>query len=520
MKCETEGVPSPREADAGAGLLWDAKRLFRSECAQPAVVFSGTYRSDPSIVWTGTVEDIRDRRSSRISDSLLCSSAPCVLEASSMRFMIFSEEDWNSQESAPCLGFRAAGSLQSFKVRKVLKVNPPLTITKNAQDKIKPKIGLSQKTGISSVDEVSVSTLSSVSNVSSGIGSLLRLQRFNPSTTRASFNVSRRPLERVQVTETGSLRIRGDYWPVTLQEAMFLPQFPVRSPVNKESFDVIRPLGEGSFGKVFLVKRKEDGHEFAMKVMSKNQVIQRGILKQCKEEMTIQTMCGHHPFLVGCKFHWQSQKRLYLVTEYVSQGDMMALWKSIAPFSEDLVKIYAAQIIMALDFLHCAGIIYRDLKLENVMLDQEMCIKITDFGLAKWLPHGKRTATICGTMQYMAPEILQMRSYNHCADWWSLGILLFALFAGEFPLGAPDTHEEMLLAVISFDFSLPKDVIASPAARAFLRSLLCIDPQKRPKSRYFIQRDAFFHGTNFDAIFNRKLKPDDLVKKLKMVVKD
>lgn len=141
--------------------------------------------------------------------------------------------------------------------------------------------------------------------------------------------------------------------------------------------------------------------------------------------------------------------------DYVPCGELLALWKRQGQFPEDVVRIYIAELAMVLDFLHLEGVIYRDLKMENILLDKDGHVQLTDFGLAKWLPSGERAKTICGTLQYMAPEVLYGQEYEHAADWWTLGILMYALLMGEFPISGPRDHREMGAAVARYAYGLP-----------------------------------------------------------------
>jgi len=224
-------------------------------------------------------------------------------------------------------------------------------------------------------------------------------------------------------------------WPVNLCEAPFLPEFPIRNGIDESNFIVLEIISSGGYGKVYKVVKKDDDNIFAMKVISKSQILKDNAVRQVKDEIKIHLLCGHHPFLIPSLFHWQSKKHLYLVTPFISGGDLHKLWKITGCFDIELIKIYVGELALAIDFLHNAGIIYRDLKMENVLIESNGHLKLIDFGLSKWLSFGGRTYTLCGTLHYMAPEVLQPKSigegYTHSVDWWSLGVLLFALLEGE-----------------------------------------------------------------------------------------
>ncbi len=160
-----------------------------------------------------------------------------------------------------------------------------------------------------------------------------------------------------------------------------------------------------------------DKQIYAMKIMSKSQIVKDNAVQQVKgkfynkkkqfsikfliflDEVTIAQSCLSHPFIVHTHYYWQSRRYLYIITDYVENGELLSLWLRIRRFPEIIVKIYIAQVAMVLDYLHNKGIIYRDVKMENILLDENGNIKIIDFGLSKWLPLGQRTTTICGTLQ-------------------------------------------------------------------------------------------------------------------------
>lgn len=164
------------------------------------------------------------------------------------------------------------------------------------------------------------------------------------------------------------------------------------------------------------VSSLHDQQIYAMKIMSKSQIVKDHAVQQvkgkltdeyeinvehlcCIDEVTIAQSCFSHPFVVHTHFYWQSRRYLYIITDYVENGELLTLWLRIRRFPQIIVQIYIAQVAMVLDYLHSKGIIYRDVKMENILLDEHGNIKIIDFGLSKWLPLGQRTTTICGTLQ-------------------------------------------------------------------------------------------------------------------------
>ncbi|VDM60013.1 unnamed protein product [Angiostrongylus costaricensis] len=163
------------------------------------------------------------------------------------------------------------------------------------------------------------------------------------------------------------------------------------------------------------------------------------------------------PYVFVARFYasWQTRSKLYTIFQYPvgGIGDMFSLWQELGVFSEQTVQIYGAELACALDFLHSHDVIYRDLKLENVTLDSIGHVKLVDFGLAKELKNGERTNTICGTLQYMSPDIASEKPYSHYVDWWSLAVLLHIVVTGKYPYpNANATHHRHLRFV---DYSTP-----------------------------------------------------------------
>ncbi|KAL4716710.1 hypothetical protein ACJJTC_004829, partial [Scirpophaga incertulas] len=189
-------------------------------------------------------------------------------------------------------------------------------------------------------------------------------------------------------------------WPVAHKESIFLPEFPITTNLLK-NYQINEVIANGAFGKVYKVTNLKEKIPYALKVLSKAQIVHENAVRQVKEEARIQTICGHHTFIVKAISRWQTKKRLYIVSEYIPGGELLALLDSYGKLPVDLVKIFVAEIAIALDFLHNAGVIYRDLKPENILLDADLHIQLIDFGLSKWLSIGARTTTLCGTLKYM-----------------------------------------------------------------------------------------------------------------------
>ncbi|KAH9627872.1 hypothetical protein HF086_015316 [Spodoptera exigua] len=191
-------------------------------------------------------------------------------------------------------------------------------------------------------------------------------------------------------------------WPVAHKESIFQPEFPITTDLLQKDFQIEETIAKGAFGEVYKVKKISEDKEYALKVLSKSQIVNESAVRQVKEEARIQAACGHHSFIAGAVARWQTKKRLYIVSEYIPGGELLALLDKYGKLPEELVKIFVAEIAIAIDFLHNAGVIYRDLKPENILLDSDCHIRLIDFGLSKWLSIGSRTTTLCGTLKYMA----------------------------------------------------------------------------------------------------------------------
>lgn len=201
-------------------------------------------------------------------------------------------------------------------------------------------------------------------------------------------------------------------------------------------FDLLKVVGKGAFGKVMLVRKKHgagSGQIYAMKVLKKSVVAAKGQIEHTKSERSI--LCEiRHPYIVRLRFAFQSDDKLYLVTDYYNGGSLFYHLRKSRSFTEVRAKFYGAQLLSALDHLHKQHIIYRDLKLENVLMDSHGNIALTDFGLSKQnIDSTSGASTFCGTAEYIAPELLKGQTYGIAVDWWSFGILLFEMMHGRTP---------------------------------------------------------------------------------------
>ena len=254
------------------------------------------------------------------------------------------------------------------------------------------------------------------------------------------------------------------------------------------------------------MRKKDTGEIFAMKVLRKAVVVRKrkGMEHTRNERNILEVM--RHPFIVDLKYAFQTNGKLYLVMRYLSGGELFFHLSKNHMFSEEIVRFYAVEILLALEFLHSEGVIYRDLKPENICLDSDGHVCLTDFGLAKEAVHSEHAgaSSFCGTPEYMAPEILMRCGHGKAVDWWSYGVLLYEMLTGTPPfVGAnrTGTYSKIL-----------KDKLYLPAylsqeAKSLLRRLLARSPTKRLSLAEDVKRQAFFNNVNWEDALGKKLKP-------------
>uniref|UniRef100_A0A8C6VG24 Ribosomal protein S6 kinase related n=1 Tax=Naja naja TaxID=35670 RepID=A0A8C6VG24_NAJNA len=298
----------------------------------------------------------------------------------------------------------------------------------------------------------------------------------------------------------------GDEWPVAPHPSLFLPEFPVQPPLQQQQLKILGFLAKGTFGTVLKVLDSSQAKVFALKVspapvVPKVEVLHRDSVRQCKEEVSIQRQV-RHPFLHCLGESWQGKHHLFIMCSYCSSGDLFTLWKSSGPLAEGAIRLFATELVLVLAYLHNQGIVHRDVKVRDPHHISQSHLKLADFGLSRHLPWGRRAFTICGTLQYMAPEVLSGGPYNHAADWWSLGVLLFAMATGQFPVPPERDHLAMLQSVKRSSYAIPAGL--SWGLRLLLSELLCQDPQRRPCHLHHFRAHLFFRGMSFDADTLRK----------------
>ncbi|XP_048468976.1 ribosomal protein S6 kinase 2 alpha-like isoform X3 [Rhincodon typus] len=275
-------------------------------------------------------------------------------------------------------------------------------------------------------------------------------------------------------------------------------------------FELLKVLGQGSFGKVFLVRKikaPDLGQLYAMKVLKKATLKVRDRVRTKLERDILVDV--NHPFIVKLHYAFQTEGKLYLILDFLRGGDLFTRLSKEVMFTEEDVKIYLAELALALDHLHGFGIIYRDLKPENILLDEEGHIKLTDFGLSKEaVDHEKKAYSFCGTVEYMAPEVVNRRGHTHSADWWSYGVLMFEMLTGSLPFQGKDRKETMTL-ILKAKLGMPQ--FLSPEAQSLLRALFKRNPANRLGAGVDgveeIKRQPFFTNIDWNKLYRRELKP-------------
>ncbi|KAF2068608.1 hypothetical protein CYY_010065 [Polysphondylium violaceum] len=275
--------------------------------------------------------------------------------------------------------------------------------------------------------------------------------------------------------------------------------------VGIEDFDLLKVIGKGSFGKVMQVRKKDNGRIYAMKVLNKKNILERKEIDHTRAEKNILQKLVH-PFLVNLNYSFQTSDKLYFIMDYVNGGELFFHLQNEEKFNEDRVRFYCAEIVCGLEYLHNCGVLYRDLKPENILLTDDGHINLTDFGISKegLLSDNDRTATFCGTPEYLAPEILKGEPYGKAVDWWSFGTLVYEMLSGLPPFYSQDIrtmYNNIMNEKLTFTPQFSTD------ARNFITLLLERDPNKRIKDPKIIKSHPFFKDIDWEKCVRKELVP-------------
>ncbi|KAJ5155429.1 Serine/threonine-protein kinase psk1 [Penicillium capsulatum] len=282
--------------------------------------------------------------------------------------------------------------------------------------------------------------------------------------------------------------------------------------MTAEDFEPLLCLGKGSFGTVLLVRHAVTGKLYAQKQFRKASItVHKKLVEQTKTERMVLESVNRHPFVVKLFYAFQDHEKLYLILEYAQGGELFTHLAMERMFEEDAAAFYMAEMVLALEHLHQnVGVLYRDLKPENCLLDREGHLLLTDFGLSKIaLSDDDRCNSSLGTIEYMAPEVIQGKPYGKACDWWSLGALGYDLLTGSPPFRA-NNHTKLQEKIIKQKLVLP--YFLGPDAKDLLIRLLRKDPAKRlgyhmPKDLITIKKHRFFRKIDWAALERRELSP-------------
>lgn len=296
---------------------------------------------------------------------------------------------------------------------------------------------------------------------------------------------------------------------LTTVEGGLLPN--ITRKMTAVDFEPLTCLGKGSYGTVLLVKQQSTGRLYAQKQFRKASLtVHKKLVEQTKTERNILESVNRHPFVVKLFYAFQDQEKLYLILEYAQGGELFTHLAQERMFTEEVASFYMAEMVLALSHLHNnLGVVYRDLKPENCLLDAEGHLLLTDFGLSKVaVDEDDHCKSILGTVEYMAPEVIEGKKYGFAVDWWSLGALAFDLLTGGPPFQA-NNHAKILEKIVKQKLAMP--YFLGPDSKDLLTRLLRKEPNKRlganmPKDLQIIKKHRFFRRIDWSKLEKRELE--------------
>lgn len=286
-----------------------------------------------------------------------------------------------------------------------------------------------------------------------------------------------------------------------------LPLGPERhmSFFRLDDFVLVRSLGTGTFGRVYLARYKTVAKYFALKKLRKIDIYRLKQVDHVHNERSLLSRLSH-PFIIKLFSAMQDERHLYMLLEFAPGGELFHFLRRAGRLSLDAARFYIAELVLAIEYLHQHDVVYRDLKPENLLLDKDGHLKLADFGFAKVVPN--LTYTLCGTPEYLAPEIILGRGYGRSVDWWALGILLFEMLTGNPPFnGETPTaiYEKTLKGKVYYPSFLTQPTIE------FVSGLLLLDPSRRlgcsERGALEVKQMEFFADINWEAVYHRAYRP-------------
>ncbi|KAK6753347.1 hypothetical protein RB195_012753 [Necator americanus] len=281
-----------------------------------------------------------------------------------------------------------------------------------------------------------------------------------------------------------------------------------RDKITMDDFDFLKVLGKGTFGKVILCKEKRTSKLYAIKILKKEVIIAREEVAHTLTENRVLQRCKH-PFLTQLTYSFQTTHHLCFVMEFANGGELFTHLQKSGTFSESRSRFYGAEIVLALGYLHSLSIVYRDMKLENLLLDKDGHIKIADFGLCKEeISFGDKTSTFCGTPEYLAPEVLEDNDYGRSVDWWGVGVVMYEMMCGRLPFYSRD-HQKLFELIMASELRFPSKLSAE--AKQLLTGLLFKDPSQRlgggPDDALEVCQQPFFKPIDWEKLYRKEIEP-------------
>ena len=280
--------------------------------------------------------------------------------------------------------------------------------------------------------------------------------------------------------------------------------FRLDTKMSTNDFDIIKLIGKGSFGVVYQIEMKRDRKVYAMKMLKKKDLVARKQVVHTNTERRVLANIDH-PFIVSLRKAFQTKSKLYMLMDFHCGGELFYHLQKEGKFSEVRSRFYAAEICLAIECLHGRGITYRDLKPENILLDFDGHIKITDFGLSKEVTssHDSITRTFCGSPEYLAPEMLLQKGYDHAVDWWAYGTILYEMLVGTPPFYDQDIqkmYQNILTQPVTFYQFMSRE------SMQLIQGLLDKRPQHRMRCRQ-IKKAAFFRAVDWGKLYRKQIEP-------------